>query len=211
MKQDLQQIMEKARDLSFTYGIRRMSLEEIRTELKISKPIFSKYIKSKSDFVSKLLEFERERFKSIFDDYNFEDVNAIDILLTVGKEVALRFKDVNPSLTYELNKYYPALYQLHFETRQQFISEKIKINLTKGIDQGVYRKDLSIELVTRLYISRLIDMHNPEFFPPEQFSYDTLFDFMFDYLIRGIANKKGLEHYENRIEKHKSQIQLTHQ
>ena len=65
-----------------------------------------------------------------------------------------------------------------------------------------------IELVSRLYISRLIDMHNPEFFPPEQFSYDTLFDFMFDHLIRGIANKKGLEYYENKIEKHKSQIQL---
>lgn len=203
MNQDLQKIMKKARNLSFTYGIRRMSLEEIRVKFKISKPVFSKHIKSKSDFVSKLLAFERKRFKTIFDDYNFEGVNAIDILLTVGKEVSLRFKDVNPSLTYELNKYYPDLYQHHFERRQQFIFEKIKINLTKGIDQGVYRKDLSIELVSRLYMSRLIDMHNPEFFPPEQFSYDTLFEFMFDHLIRGIANTKGLEYYEAKIENHK--------
>jgi AcrR family transcriptional regulator len=210
MDQDLQQIMEKARDLSFTYGIRRMSLEEIRSNLKISKPIFNKHIKSKRDFVTKLLAFERRSFKTIFDDYNFEGINAIDILLTVGKEVALRFKDVNPSLTYELKKYYPALYRHHFERRQQFISEKIKINLTKGIDQGMYRKDLSIELVSRLYISRLIDMHNPEFFPPEQFSYDTLFDFMFDHLIRGIANEKGIEYYKTKIEKHKSQIQSNH-
>ena len=209
MDQSLQQIMEKARDLSFTYGIRRMSLEEIRSRLNISKAIFNQHISSKTDFISKLLEFERERFKSIFDDYNFEGINAIDILLTVSKEVALRFRDVNPSLTYELHKYYPDLYKNHFETRQHFIFEKIKINLTKGIDQGVYRKDLSIELVARLYISRLIDMHNPEFFPPEKFSYDTLFDFMIDYLVRGIANEKGLAYYEKKIKSHKSQITIN--
>jgi len=192
--------MEKARDLSFTFGIRRMSLDEIRNRLAISKTVFNKHFKSKADFVAKLLEFERERFKSIFDEYDFEGVNAIDILLTVGKEVALRFKDVNPSLTFELNKYYPELYHHHFETRKQFIFEKIKINLEKGIKQDIYRQDLSIELVARLYMSRLIDMHNPEFFPPEKFSYETLYDFMFDNLIRGIANSKGLAYYEQKIE-----------
>ncbi|PKP35180.1 MAG: hypothetical protein CVU00_03475 [Bacteroidetes bacterium HGW-Bacteroidetes-17] len=199
MDQSLQEIMEKARDLSFTYGIRRMSLNEIRSKLAVSKTDFNKHVKSKNDFVVKLLEFERERFKSIFDEYNFEGVNAIDILLTVGKEVALRFKDVYPSLTYELNKYYPELYQQHFEIRKNFVFDKIKINLTKGIDQGFYRQDLSIELVARLFISRLIDLHNPEFFPPEKFSYDTLFNFMFDHLIRGIANSKGLQYYEEKI------------
>jgi TetR/AcrR family transcriptional regulator, cholesterol catabolism regulator len=204
MDKSIGQFMEKARDLSFTFGIRSMSLEEIRSKLNISKPVFNKHFKSKNEFISKLLEFERESFKSIFDDYNFEGVNAIDILLTVGEEVAMRFKDVNPSLTHELHKYYPELYQHHFDARQQFIFEKIKINLTKGIDQGVYRKDLSIELVARLYMSRLIDLHNPEFFPPEQFSFDTLFHFMFDQLIRGIANKEGLKHYEEKTEKHKS-------
>ena len=206
MDKRLQQILEKARDLSFTYGIRRMSLEEIRIKLAISSLEFKNHFKNKSDFVTKLLEFERERFKSIFDDYNFEGINAIDILLTVGKEVALRFKDVNPSLTYELNKYYPEIYLLHFEARQNFIFEKIKINLAKGISQGIYRKDLSIELVARLYMSRLIDMHNPEFFPPEKFSYENLFDFMFDNLIRGIANTKGLEYYEEKIKSHKALI-----
>lgn len=199
MDKNLQKILEKARDLSFTFGIRRMSLEEIRVNLAISKTIFNAYFKSKNDFIAKLLEFERERFKSIFDEYNFEGVNAIDILLTVGKEVALRFRDVNPSLTYDLHKYYPELYQYHFDTRQQFIFEKIKINLEKGIAQGIYREDLSVELVARLYMSRLIDMHNPEFFPPEKFSYETLYEFMFDNLIRGIANKKGLAYYEQKI------------
>lgn len=209
MEENLKYIMEGARDLSFTYGIRRMSLDEICVKLSISKGECRKYFKTKLDFIEKVLEFERNRFKSIFDEYDFEGVNAIDILLTVSKEMALRFKDINPSLTFELKKYYPVLYQHHLKTRQDFIFGKIKINLNKGINQGIYREDLSIELIARLYISRLNDMHNPDFFPPEEFSFQTLFDFMVDNLIRGIANEKGIEHYTRQIEKHNKQIKLN--
>ena len=65
----------------------------------------------------------------------------------------------------------------------------------------MYRGDLSIELVARLYIRRLIDLHNPEFFPADKFSFQTLFDVMFDNFIRGIANERGIEYYEKQ--KHK--------
>jgi len=203
MEKKLREIIEKARNLSFTYGIKNMSIDDMCNKMGISKKTFYKYIKNKTNLVEKVLEFERERFKSIFDEYDFEGVNAIDILLTVSKEIALRFKDVSPSLTFELKKYYPELYQKHFETRKNFIFEKIKINLTKGINQGIYRDDLSIELIARLYISRLIDIHDPEFFPPEKYSFEMFFDVMFENFIRGIAKPEGIKYYERQFEKQK--------
>ncbi len=204
MDKKLQEIIEKARNLSFTYGIKNMSIDDMCNKLGISKKTFYKYFKNKTDLVEKVLEFERERFKSIFVEYDFEGVNAIDILLTVSKEIALRFKDVTPSLTFELKKYYPELYQKHFEARIDFIFEKIKINLTKGINQGIYRDDLSIELIARLYISRLIDIHDPEFFPPEKYSFEIFFDVMFENFIRGIAKPEGIKYYEKQFEKQKN-------
>ena len=72
----------------------------------------------------------------------------------------------------------------------------MKINIEKGIRQGIYREDLSIELLARLYISRLIDLHNPAFFPPEKFSFKVLYEVMIDNFIRGIANDEGLVHYK---------------
>ncbi len=203
MDKKLQEIIEKARDLSFTYGIKNMSIDDMCNKMGISKKTLYKYIKNKTDLVEKILEFERERFKSIFDEYDFEGVNAIDILLTVSKEIALRFKDVTPSLTFELKKYYPELYQKHLDARTDFIFEKIKINLTKGINQGIYREDLSIELIARLYISRLIDIHNPEFFPPEKYSFENFFNVMFENFIRGIAKPEGIKYYEKQFEKQK--------
>jgi hypothetical protein len=156
---------------------------------------------SKNELVEKLLKLERENFKIIFDTYDFEGVNAIDILLTVSKEVGERFRDVSPSMTFDLVKYYPDIYNKHVDDRIDFIFKKIRINLEKGINQGVYRDDLSVELVARLYIRRLIDLHNPEFFPADKFSFQTLFDVMFDNFIRGIANPKGIDYYESQKRK----------
>ena len=203
MDKEYKEIMEKVRGLSSTLGIRSLSMDEICNKLSIPKATFSKYINNKTDLVEQVLKFERLRFQNIFDEHNFEGVNAIQILLIVSKEIALRFKDVTPSLTFDLQKFYPDLYKKHFKERQDYIFMKIKINLTKGINQGMYRHDLSIELVSRLYLSRLNDMHNPDLFPPKQFSDDTLFNFMIDYLIRGIATPEGIEYYEKEKDNYK--------
>lgn len=208
MDEKLKEILKKARDISFTYGIRSMSMDDISRKLGISKSTLYKYVKNKTELVAKVLEFERYGFKNIFDEYNFEDVNAIDILLTVSKEVSKNFQNVNPSITFELKKYYPKLYQEHIDIRTNFIFEKIKINLQKGISQGMYRKDLSIELAARLYISRLLDLHNPDFFPPEEFKFQTLFDFMFDNWIRGISKPEGITYFEKQFEIEKKKLDI---
>ncbi len=204
----LERILEKARDVSFTYGIRSMSMDDISRKLGISKSTLYKYVKNKTDLVEKVLEFEREGFKRIFDEHDFEGVNAIDILLTVSKEVSKNFINVNPAITFDLKKYYPELYQKHIDQRINFIYEKIKINLQKGISQGMYREDLSIELAARLYISRLLDLHNEELFPPKKFSFQTLFNFMFENWIRGISKPEGIAHFEEQFEKKKNQLKL---
>ena len=198
MYQNLIEILERVRELFFKYGVRSVSIDDICRDIGISKKKMYQYVHSKNELVEKLLELERENFKIIFDTYNFEGVNAIDILLTVSKEVGEHFRDVSPSMTFDLKKYYPDIYHKHIDDRIEFIFGKIKINIEKGINQGMYRNDLSIELVARLYIRRLIDLHNPEFFPADKFSFQTLFEVMFDNFIRGIANEQGISYYEKQ-------------
>lgn len=201
MEKALVDILEHVRELFFKYGVRSVSIDDICRDLGISKKKLYSFVASKTELVDRLLELERENFKVIFDNNNFDGVNAIDILLIVSRELGQRFRDISPSMTFDLKKYYPEIYHRHVDARIEFIYNKIQINLQKGIAQGMYRDDLSIELVARLYIRRLIDLHNPEFFPAEKFSFQTLFDVMFDNFIRGIANPEGIEYYEKQKRK----------
>ena len=208
MDDQMRDIIISVRELALSHGIQDVSLSQIIKKLDIRPEVMHEYFKDESDLVEKVLEFERDSFKTIFDDYNFENVNAIDILLTVSKEIASRFTSLTPSISVDLKKYYPEIYQRHFELRIEFIFEKIKINIEKGIRQGMYRDDLSIELIARLYISRLIDLHNPDFFPPDKFSFATLFEVMFENFIRGISNEEGIKYYKKQ--KKSMQFEMQH-
>lgn len=198
IQEELRPILEQIRLKALKDGINNLSLERMNSYLDIPLDVLKKYVSSNEELVEKTLELEREKFMVIFIEFDFEGMNAIDIMMIVSKEVSKKFTEVSPSITHQLNKLFPEIYHAHFEKRIQFISDKIRINLTKGISQGMYRSDLSIELIARLYISRLIDIHNPDFFPPEEFSFKTLFDQMFESFVRSVATPEGLEYFEKQ-------------
>ena len=198
IQEELKSILETIRRKALEVGVQNLSIDKLEPMIGTDYSILQKYVRSNEDLVTKTLELEREKFAEIFLEYDFEGMNAIDILLIVSRELAQKFYDVSPSITHELKGMFPEIYQHHFEERIRFISDKIRINLTKGISQGMYRNDLSIELIARLYISRLIDIHNPDFFPPEAFSFKTLFDQMFESLVRSVATTQGLAYFEQQ-------------
>ena len=198
MDETLKAILTKTRELTFRLGVKGVTFEKICKELNISEKVLFSYIKDDKDLVEKVLDLERKGFKEIFDNYDFEGKNAIDILLTVSKEIGEKFRYITPAMTYELKQFYPEIYQKHFDDRIEFIFGKIQINIQKGINQGIYREDLSIELIARLYISRLIDIHNTDIFPPERFSFEMLFEVMFENFVRSIAKPEGIKYFEKR-------------
>jgi hypothetical protein len=200
------ELLKKIRYTAHNKQLKDFSFDEITATTGISAKELMTYAKSHEELVEKILEIERQKFEEIFKVHDFEGVNAIDILLTVSKEVARHYILVSPSITIHLKEKFPKIFQEHFEKRLDFIFNKIQINLTKGINQGMYREDLSIELLARLYMSRLIDMHNPDLFPPEKFSFETLFSIMFEDLVRSIAKPEGIVYYEKKIKSVKFEV-----
>lgn len=199
MEDQLKKILSDVRKLALDDGIENLSVKIICKKLDICEEELYNLIKDERDLASKVLEFERDSFKAIFDEYDFEGMNAIDILMIVSREIAKRYYDVTPAISRSLKQRFPKVYQDHFQKRMDFIFEKIQINLNKGISQQMYRNDLSIELVSRLYMSRLIDIHNEEIFPSEKFSFNTLYEVMFDNFVRSIATPEGLKYFESKI------------
>ena len=206
MDEHLLKLLKKIRYTAKKKKLVDFSFVEIEEKTGIKKEELKQLVKNKEELVEKLLEVERQKFEEIFQVHNFEGVNAIDILLTVSKELAKNFILISPAITIHLKEKYPKIYQAHFDKRLEFIFMKIQINLTKGINQGMYREDLSIELLARLYISRLIDIHNPDLFPPEKFSFEMVFAVMFEDLVRSIAKPEGIAYFEKKIKSVKFEV-----
>lgn len=206
MDEHFLELLKEIRYTALSQKLKDFSFDEISATTGIPVADLKSYVKSHEELVEKILEIERQKFEEIFQVHDFEGINAIDILLTVSKEVAKYYILVTPSITLQLKEKFPKIYQEHFDKRIEFIFNKIQINLTKGIAQGMYREDLSIELLSRLYMSRLIDMHNPDLFPPEKFSFETLFALMFEDLVRSIAKPEGIAYFEKKIKSVKFEV-----
>ena len=195
-------LAEKLRTYFVRYGIDELSQEHLE-KVGISMEELNRYFSDRQDMVKAILEHERICFEEIFNEYNFEGWNAIDILLLVGNEINNRFFNVSPSFTITLAEHFPTIFQQHLEERSNFIFEKMKINIEKGMQQSMYKNDVSSEMIARKFIAKLNDIHNPQIYPPETFTFSTIFDNLIDNLVKNLANEEGQKYYKQRKQLHR--------
>lgn len=192
-------LVEEVRRLLSGYKSSEFSFRNLARDMKIPLKTLKQAFGTEARLVEEILNFEQQNLENIFSDFDFTETNSIDDLILVSKEINDKFYNIVPSITFDLGSRFPEVRQKFVEKRISFVNAKIKSNFELGMQQGMYRPDLSAELVSRIYISRLIDMHNPDFFPNETISFPMLFDVMFDTFIRGIVTDEGKKYYERKI------------
>jgi len=110
-------------------------MDDISKELGMSKKTIYQFVANKTELVEKVLSYMHEKEKIPCTDEDTLNMNAIDILLAVSKNVSIQLQDMNPINAYELQKYYPTIYR-------EFI-------IKKRVDDTQLR-----ELEARLFISK---------------------------------------------------------
>lgn len=110
-------------------------------------------------------------------------------------------REQNPATEHDLRKYYPNHYQKTIVTRRERMYDYLLLNLRKGKKEGLYRDDMDDEIIAKLYMSRLENVHFNELFTVEEFASIRLFIELLTYHVRGIATEKGIIILEEKIKK----------
>jgi AcrR family transcriptional regulator len=197
MDDKMNMILDTTESLFKRYGIRSISMEDISKELGMSKKTLYQFVENKPDLIEKFLQHILRKSNSCITE-DSSGMNAIDILLQVSIKVSKEIEDVNPVIAFDLEKFYPALYRSFVKAKREHVYLKIKENLEQGAAEGLYRTDIDFDLVAKLYVQKLIDIHNPDFLSSVDFNVEKVFQVMFDNHIRGISNTSGLSYYEKK-------------
>ena len=199
MNSDLQNILVKVRELYMKYGIKSITMDDVARELGISKKTLYQFVTDKDDLVGKFIEYEiflrQEQICKCF-KIGF---NAIEELFEISVFMNKISRDQNPATEYDLRKYYPQHYQKMVSMRRERIYNYILQNLKKGKEEGLYRAELSEEVIAKLYLSRSENIHFNEQFTVEEFTSAKLFAELLTYHVRGIATNKGIRVLEKKI------------
>jgi AcrR family transcriptional regulator len=192
------ELMDKIGAMFLEFGIRNLNMDDISRNLKISKKTLYQYFKNKEDLIEKIFEFDDIKRQRLFDEMCLQQHNAIEILFIASSMVAREMNQMNPKVKFELKKYYEPISSKFMEQKKGHILEEIGKNIRKGIEEGLYRSDINIELISGLYVKNITDMHQQDFWFVENITHKQIFEAMFETLIRSIATAEGIAYFEMR-------------
>ena len=186
-------IVEHCCNLFQRYGIKSVTMSDIADELGMSKKTLYAIFPNKADLVLQTKTFKNDIVKTDIQKIKATADNAIDELISISNYIAHEFGDCNPSMLFDMKKYYPQVWAVHEKYKMEFVYNSMTSNMERGIAEGLYREKINKDILTRLYLVRLESFFDHEIFPPTTYSFAEVHGAFINYHIRGIATEKGLK------------------
>ncbi|MGB5238577.1 MAG: TetR/AcrR family transcriptional regulator [Flavobacteriaceae bacterium] len=184
-------ILHKATDLFLNLGFKSVTMDDLANEMGISKKTIYSHFQNKTHLVE---ECTMNLFCNIsqgIDHICSLGKNPIEELYEIKKFVMLHLKDERSSPQFQLQKYYPQIHNTLRNKQFEVMRSCIIENLKKGIKLGIYRENLNIEFVSRIYFAGVTSIKDHTIFPAEKFPVTDLMDDYLEYHLRGIVTPKG--------------------
>jgi AcrR family transcriptional regulator len=184
------------------YGFRSISMDDIARHICVSKKTIYQFFQDKDEIVNITVRRHFDKEREVCHHMIFNNAeNAVDELMLVSKFVKANAMNINPAVIFDLQKYHPTAWQILKEFKQEFILQQILRNMRQGVEEGLYREDIDIEVLARLRLEEVQLGFDSSLFPPAQFDlYNTQMQLL-EHFIRGIVTEKGLalfNQYRNR-------------
>lgn len=192
-------ILEISKELFLNLGFKSVTMDEIANGLGVSKKTIYKSYKNKTELVAAVTEF---MFISICDGIDMIcelKKDPIEEIFDIKRFVMANLKDEKSSPQFQLQKYYPKIYASVMKKQFDVMQGCVVNNLNNGINKGLYRKEIDIEFISRIYFNGLTSIKNRDLFPLNNTSMNTLMSNYLEYHLRGICTQKGIKQLENQL------------
>jgi len=197
---DQNKIVELTEEKFFREGFYKTTMDEVASDLKMSKKTIYKFFPSKDDLVKAIAKHFMEGMKKKIIPALNSDKNAIEKLAELNSILAKTSEKISSKRMDEIRKHFPSLWAEidNFRTKMMFG------NITKVIDQGK-AEDLFIAYPTPIIMNTLVSsvraIVNPEFILNNNFSISEAALYAFKVVIGGIVTEKGRKIFNKTINK----------
>ncbi|MDB9779460.1 TetR/AcrR family transcriptional regulator [Flavobacteriaceae bacterium] len=186
-------IIEKATKLFLQFGFKSVTMDELAVSLGISKKTLYIHFENKHQLVKEVAHSIFEKVTRDIIKIKDGTSNPIEELHCVKMEAMKYLGSEKTSPNYQLQKYFPKIYEDLKTKEYQYFGELVKNSLQNGINTDLFRAEIDVEFVSRLYLNGMRGIRDIEIFPIEQFKIEELFENYLDYHLRAIVTPKGLK------------------
>ena len=195
-----EKIIDQIEDKFFKEGFYKTTMDEVASELGMSKKTIYKFFPSKEDLVMAIAKHFMNRMKSKILPALNSDKNAIEKLGELIRILAGASEKISTKRMEEMKRHFPQIWNEIDSFRTKMMFE----NITKVIDQGK-AEGLFIDYPTLIIMNMLVasirSVVNPDFILNNSFSIIEAARFVFKIIIGGIVTEKGEKVFNQTINK----------
>jgi hypothetical protein len=184
-------ILNKARELMFQTGVKHVTMDDLANQLGISKKTIYHYFKDKDTLVSSVVENELTNHEVFCNHSVMAADNAVHEIFLLMNVIQEMFTRMNPLALFEIEKYYPDAYEKIKNHKDHYIFSMISNNLEKGIKEGLYRKDVDVNILSKYRLETSLIPFNIQVFHPSKFDMLKVNLQIIEHFVYGVATLEG--------------------
>ena len=188
-----QKIIQGAANLFITLGFKSVTMDDIASEIGISKKTIYTHFSNKTDLVKATSTHLFETISNGIDEICACNYDPIKELFEIKRFVMIALKDEKSSPQHQLQKYYPEIANAMQCKKFEIMATCTLNNLTKGIKLGLYRADIDINFISRIYFVGINGIKDDTLFPMQDFPKVKVHEDYLEYHLRGIVTPEGLK------------------
>ena len=186
----LETILEEILQLFRREGIEANSEADIIRKLDIRQSTYHELFASKQDMVLQVIRFDIEKQKREQSALLAKAKNPVEEIMMLLVDGIAKINEINPVFITDL-QLYPDAWQASMDnlnTNNQSVNAEI---LNRGVLEGYFRRDVNLQLVTKIILEQFFMMINPAIFPPDKYNLAEVFRSIYLYYVRGICTDTG--------------------
>lgn len=195
-------IIHKATELFLSYGFKSVTMDDIAKELGMSKKTIYVNFCNKTKLIKAVSDSLFDKIQKGINDIASNTHDPIEELFKIKNFVGENLNDEKSSPVFQLQKYYPKLFKEMIKKQRDIVEQITRLNIERGFKTGLYRKEVNVDFIWRIYFAGINSIKNDELFPPSFFSKKEINDMYLEYHLRAIVTNKGLIKL-NELLKHK--------
>jgi len=156
-------IKQAAHDLVMKFGLRSVSMDDIAGSVGMSKKTLYQHYQDKDELVTAVIEGVLADNQCICNGHQQAAENAVHEIFLAMEMMVEMFQTMNPSIIFEMQKYYPVAYEKFHQHKTKFLLGHMKQNLERGMQEELYRTDINPQILAHFRVESMFIPFNPDF------------------------------------------------
>ena len=190
-------IVSQSIQLFLQYGYKSVTMDDIAKHMGVSKKTIYVHFPTKDELVEQSAVNHLDGIIKKINVISKQSKDPIIELYQIKKEILNHLSSEKNSPQYQLQKYYPSLYSKLKEKEFSALSGLFSNSIQEGIQTGIFRKDIDVDFVVRIFFNGIRGITNIKLFPIEIYKIEDLLLNFSEYHLRALCTHEGIIKLEN--------------